>query len=414
MTNRIEIQMESEDLLADSSFNIMIEKLIPNRKYDLHLRLVNYYCINGPMQLDPNINWFSKVTISADEWGKINLNHSCGSSDTSVSANLFFSSQPEKIKKVKLPEKLEDISTKDKFQMVFSLYLNQELIAEKSFERYYQLPSIISKNVVLGQAYGRIFYDERKGQQPAIIIVSGSDGRIEKAQNIAQLLASRGFVALAVSYFGLAGLPKNLERIPLEILDESAQYLSSLPQVDGNRIGLYGRSKGAELALLASTYFQHFKCLVVNSPSSVVLEGINGWRNSRSSSWTYKGREIPYVKFQLKDFLLAKLKKQTFFKEQAEAEIAVEKYQGALLCIGAKHDEIWNSGSSIEQIAKRMKDRKHAAGIFETKIYENCGHMLTVAYQPNNRYKKKFSPRLNLKDSVSSWEQTVLFFHEHL
>ena len=46
--------------------------------------------------------------------------------------------------------------------------------------------------------------------------MSGSEGRIEKAQNIAQLLSSRGYICLAIAYFGLEGLPKHLERIPLE------------------------------------------------------------------------------------------------------------------------------------------------------------------------------------------------------
>ena len=34
---------------------------------------------------------------------------------------------------------------------------------------------------------GRLFYDEKLRRAPAVIIVSGSEGRIEKAQNIAQL-----------------------------------------------------------------------------------------------------------------------------------------------------------------------------------------------------------------------------------
>ena len=47
--------------------------------------------------------------------------------------------------------------------------------------------------------------------------MSGSEGRIEKAQNIAQLLSSRGYICLAVAYFGLEGLPKHLERIPFRV-----------------------------------------------------------------------------------------------------------------------------------------------------------------------------------------------------
>lgn len=58
---------------------------------------------------------------------------------------------------------------------------------------------------------------KRQSKHQALIIVSGSEGRIEKAQNIAQLLSSRGYICLAIAYFGLERLPKHLKRIPLEL-----------------------------------------------------------------------------------------------------------------------------------------------------------------------------------------------------
>ena len=86
---------------------------------------------------------------------------------------------------------------------------------------------------------------KRQSKHQALIIVSGSEGRIEKAQNIAQLLSSRGYICLAVAYFGLEGLPKHLECITLECLVEAKNSLRQHPQVDSEKIGLYGRSKGA-------------------------------------------------------------------------------------------------------------------------------------------------------------------------
>ena len=41
---------------------------------------------------------------------------------------------------------------------------------------------------------------KRQSKHQALIIVSGSEGRIEKAQNIAQLLSSRGYICLAIAY----------------------------------------------------------------------------------------------------------------------------------------------------------------------------------------------------------------------
>ena len=91
------------------------------------------------------------------------------------------------------------------------------VIAERIFTRRY-MSSQISHQDIYGKYFqGRLFYDKKAINAPALIIVSGSEGRIEKAQNIAQLLSSRGYICLAVAYFGLEGLPKHLECIPLEM-----------------------------------------------------------------------------------------------------------------------------------------------------------------------------------------------------
>ena len=79
----------------------------------------------------------------------------------------------------------------------------------------------------------------------------------------------------------------------------SKDYLRQHPQVDSEKIGLYGRSKGAELVLAEESIFNDVQCLVLNSPSDVVYEGIKGKWNSHTSSWTYLQKELPYQSFDL-------------------------------------------------------------------------------------------------------------------
>ena len=57
---------------------------------------------------------------------------------------------------------------------------------------------------------------------------------------------------------------------------EAKDYLRQHHQVDSERIGIYGRSKGAELVLAEESIFNDVQCLVLNSPSDVVYEGIKG------------------------------------------------------------------------------------------------------------------------------------------
>ena len=232
---------------------------------------------------------------------------------------------------------------------------------------------------------------KRQSKHQALIIVSGSEGRIEKAQNIAQLLSSRGYICLAIAYFGLEGLPKHLKRIPLECLVEAKSYLRQYPQVDSERIGIYGRSKGAELVLAEESIFNDVQCLVLNSPSDVVYEGIIGKWNSHTSYWTHLQKEL----FR-KDF-----------PKDCSARIDIGQMHSPILLLESTVDEIWDASSAIDDIVSHYK------GHYITfKKYHETGHMLTVAYQPNHRYRKDW--RLLMKESEDFWLATIHFFDRHL
>ena len=319
---------------------------------------------------------------------------------------LFFNAKPLKSRKRRLPNSLDRIPLRDYFGVEIKIRLGKDVVAEQSFVRRYMNLGIRYQDIYDKHFQGRLFYDEKLRKAPAVIIVSGSEGRIEKAQNIAQLLSSRGYICLAIAYFGLEGLPQNLERIPIECLEETKDFLYHHPQVDNTKIGIYGRSKGAELVLAGQSILEDVQCLVLNSPSNVIFEGIKGKLNSHSSSWTYLQKELPYQKFQLGNYLLNK-----FFgkhiPEDSRAQIDVSKIASPLLLLGSDVDEIWNASSAIDDIISHYKGES-----ILFKKYHETGHMLTVAYQPNHRYRKDW--RLLMKESVDSWFATINFFDTHL
>lgn len=280
------------------------------------------------------------------------------------------------------------------------------VIAERTFTRHYMSSQISHQDIYGKHFQGRLFYDKKAIKTPALIIVSGSEGRIEKAQNIAQLLSSRGYICLAIAYFGLERLPKHLKRIPLECLVEAKSYLCQYPQVDSERIGIYGRSKGAELVLAEESIFNDVQCLVLNSPSDVVYEGIIGKWNSHTSYWTHLQKELPYQKFRFRDYLFSKLFRKDFPKD-CSARIDIGQMHSPILLLGSTVDEIWDASSAIDDIVSHYK------GHYITfKKYHETGHMLTVAYQPNHRYRKDW--RLLMKESEDFWLATIHFFDRHL
>ena len=88
---------------------------------------------------------------------------------------------------------------------------------------------------------------------PAILVLGGGAGHSSLFR--AELLARSGFIAVALSYFGEGSLPPLLQEIPLEYFQTAMGWLSSHPLVDPHRLGLWGISRGAELALILASFF---------------------------------------------------------------------------------------------------------------------------------------------------------------
>lgn len=405
----IQIELISASELADESFNIVINDLKPRETYRVEMFLSDYYCINAPMRLAHDVLWKSTATFVSDKNGIIDTSQtpSCSGSYEGISTmGLFFNAKPLTNKRKKLPNSLSKIPLLDHFFVEIKIMQGNTVIAERTFTRHYMSSQISYQDIYGKHFQGRLFYDKKAIKTPALIIVSGSEGRIEKAQNIAQLLSFRGYICLAVAYFGLEGLPKHLKCIPLECLVEAKSYLRQHPQVDSERIGIYGRSKGAELVLAEESIFNDVQCLVLNSPSDVVYEGIKGKWNSHTSSWTHLQKELPYQKFRLRDYLFSKFFSITFPKE-GYAKIDVSSIHSPILLLGSAVDEIWDASSAIDDIVSHYKGHQ-----ITFKKYHETGHMLTVAYQPNHRYRR--DGRLLMKESKDSWLATIHFFDRHL
>jgi dienelactone hydrolase len=75
-------------------------------------------------------------------------------------------------------------------------------------------------------------------------------------------------MSLALAYFGLEGLPDELERVPLEYVDHGLTYLRLQQQVDIERIGVVGVSKGGELALLMASMRPEIHAVAAAEPPS--------------------------------------------------------------------------------------------------------------------------------------------------
>ncbi len=106
--------------------------------------------------------------------------------------------------------------------------------------------------------HGELFLPvEDKYPGKALICFSGSDGKFELSCMLASVFQSHGLTTLALAYVMEEGLPKQFSFIPVDLLEAAAKRLHDMGY---KKVGLWGISKGAELALTAGTLLPALFC----------------------------------------------------------------------------------------------------------------------------------------------------------
>ena len=403
-----EIVINDPKQIMDERLDIYIKGFEGFEKVTIILETKYFYNINAPMNYSETTYWKSEVIYLSDASGVVSVNTSTAIGGDYLGVRdmgLFETLRPMEVVKQKRVIDLNRVHLKEKVTYQITALLANRIIAQKSFDRWYKKESIQYMDIIKNAWQGRLFFEEPTSPRPAIIVLSGSDGGIEKAQNIAMLLSNYGFVTMAISYFGMCKQPSNLNQIPIESIEEALQYLKRLEFVDASNIGIYGRSKGAELALLSLTKYSGLKCAILNSPSDRVYEGIRGKMNAKHSSWTYEDKEVPYKPFRWIEVIKNKLFKIPMKDKTGIMEL--EKVKCPLLLISSFRDEVWNSFDAAMNILTKVNSLNKKL-VLTTEL----GHMNTISYLPNIRYNNRSDKIYG--EAVVSWESTVSWFIEHL
>ncbi len=219
---------------------------------------------------------------------------------------------------------------------------------------------------------------------PAILVLGGSEGGLQGSSGEAKLLATQGYVTMALAYFGAPGLPDQLTNLPVEYFKTALDALRARPDVDPARIGLIGTSKGGEAALLIASKYPEVKVVVAGVPSSVVWQGINT-RNyaDPSGSWTEGGKPVPFLPYDTSGgFDPANFMKSihdmyalslTKINQHPEAVIKVERIDGPVMLVCGRSDGLWPSCTMSEAVVARLKAKgfRHEVQLL---AYANAGH----------------------------------------
>ena len=223
------------------------------------------------------------------------------------------------------------------------------------------------------------FYPGRgAGRRPALLALGGSEGGLgEGSKRLALALQAEGFSVLSLSYHRAPGQSPHLELIPLETFSAGVSWLQRQAEVDPERIGIVGVSKGAEAALLAATRDPRIRAVVAGAPSSVAWQGASFDRDGAfASSWTERGRPLEHLSYgrwkwwaEMSPILAETLKT---LPRHPGAAIPIERTAAPVLLVCGEADTIWPSCPMSRQLAQRA--RSHGRPTITLLAYPDVGH----------------------------------------
>jgi len=408
--------------LLDQPVSIHLTGLPPNKLTLIKLQTCD----------DKEQKWSSYGIFQADLMGRVDLTTASPIQGTYVGVDpmgLFWSMAPES----RQPEMFKKNS--EQITMTLSAYCDGKLVASMPIVRLRKSPDVERISVSKQGLVGTLFLPPSDQPLPVILSLSGSNGGL--SENRAQLLASHGFAVLALGYFGVEGLPSHLENIPIEYFARAFNWIKEQPNLDSSHIGLFGISRGAELALILGTLFpDSIQAIVATAPSSVINGGLG---KERVPAWIFHGSPVgpdaPVPKSDLNkemgqhpDRPLTTtplfLKAMENHNEFSAAAIPVEKIQCPILLISGGDDQMWPSSLFAELIRERLDKQSWELSCTHL-AYPKAGHQINIPYFPHSG-PLYFHPVGNLWFSMGgsaqeddlasrdSWDKLIQFFEDAL
>ncbi|XLS30601.1 acyl-CoA thioester hydrolase/BAAT C-terminal domain-containing protein [Flavobacteriaceae bacterium M23B6Z8] len=378
-----------------------------------------------------NHNWYSEALYITDSNGQVDL-----SSAPSVGGS-YLGIQPMGLFWSLKSKDYHQIATNKGFNVMLSIAYEDKVLVTKTFYRKStrELGELNIKGVAKRDSIVANYYLPKSAKKlPAIIFIGGSGGNFREER--ASLYASEGFAVLDLKYFKGNGLPDGIIEIPLEYVRKAHKWLMERPEIDTTKIGIEGRSRGSELAMLYATKYS-VRFVISQVPSSVVWFG---WAD-RKSSWTYQNKPYDYAEYTDEDserLELQMMKKSvqyrdgpkflSAFKNTAmihKALIPVEDIKCPILFISGKDDQVWPSTMMANMMVERLQE-KNFGYEFMHLAYENAGHNFAgggqgcgIPFLPPEDYSKGGAAKGgtdkgNALAAINSWNQILVFIRRQI
>ncbi len=365
--------------------------------------------------------WLSEASFKADRSGQIDLNRQTPVNGSYTNADIFGLLWSMTMKS--LPDNWQAPEPNDFTEIRFSLTNSQDTL-HKATTVQWIIPQTVENEVLQNDLEAEVFRNNNSsGKQPAILFLGGSGGGLSWARRQAAFFADQGYVTLALAYFNSGELPKHLAQLPLEYVERALEYLADREDVDSDKIGILGYSKGAELALLIASQNSKIKSVAAIAPGSAVFQGFKPPKYPVISSWTRDGKDLPFVPnaydkkfFETFDGMYLWYRTLAQHNDFDKAAIPVEKINGDILLISGVKDKIWPATFMAEQIIARLHIAEFSHN-YEHLAYPNAGHGIA---EPPGKPTTRVAERLggaalgNAQARESGWNEITDFFNRTL
>lgn len=240
----------------------------------------------------------------------------------------------------------------------------------------------VTSEPIDGDLPGTIYRPAGRERAPGVLALHGSGA--ESLDEVARRFAGAGFVGAAVQYFGdHDAVPEHLAEVPIEAVGSAVEALLGHERVAGDRVGLYGGSKGAELALVAAANVERVGAVVGVSGSCYVWEGLHrDWSPTGTSSWSIGGEPVPFVPFADEESPDGTIRgNYELALDRADPEtieaatIPVERIDAPLLFVSGGGDRMW-AGAEYARTAMERLDRAAFEQPHRHLSFDDAGHVI--------------------------------------
>ena len=320
------------------------------------------------------------------------------------------------------------------YAVTLDLIVDTAVVASAVAIRRFIAPGVEMRTIADSGVRAHLFLPagSAEARHPLVIALTGSEGGYDDLR--AAMLASHGYAALAVAYFGVPGTPAELFEVPVETIERAVEWASRQRGIDAERIGVMGASKGAELALLSASLIPRITAVVANAATDAVGQGIDRKGQSRAtSSWTWRGRPLPFIRQVPPPEFTAQFSRhgppyrlrmlhEASRRDTAslhQAQIAVERINGPVLMISGDDDQLGPTVEGSDAVVARLAKHSFPHPVHHLR-YAGAGHQILLPFLPTPpRNSGQFwmmggTAEGYARADIDSWTRTLEFLRLHL